>query len=229
MCDDHGLCSSCGGGPVKDSRMTHASKPPDSAPSEQVDRFNAMYDAGAPPWDIGRPQPAFLELAEGDLLTGRVLDVGCGTGEHALMAAARRLDATGIDAVPRAISIAQRKAQDRGLTARFVVWDALRLPDLGEQFDTVLDSGLFHVFDDEDRLRFVAGLTAVIPSGGRYYMLCFSDRQPGTLGPRRIKQSEIREAFGPADWLVEAIDAVMMDTNMDDIGVYAWRASIVRR
>lgn len=214
---------------MKDSRMTHASKPPDSAPSEQVDRFNAMYDAGAPPWDIGRPQPAFLELAERELLTGRVLDVGCGTGEHALMAAARRLDATGIDAVPRAISIAQRKAQDRGLTARFVVWDALRLADLGEQFDTVLDSGLFHVFDDEDRARFVAGLTAVIPSGGRYYMLCFSDRQPGTLGPRRIKQSEIREAFGPADWLVEAIDAVMMDTNMDDIGVYAWRASIVRR
>jgi hypothetical protein len=103
------------------------------------------------------------------------------------------------------------------------------LPDLGKQFDTVLDSGLFHVFDDEDRLRFVAALGAVIPSGGRYYMLCFSDRQPGTLGPRRIKQSEIREAFGPADWLVEAIDAVMMDTNMDDIGVYAWRASIVRR
>jgi SAM-dependent methyltransferase len=172
--------------------MTHAAKPPDSAPSEQVDRFNAMYDAGAPPWDIGRPQPAFLELAERDLLTGRVLDVGCGTGEHALMAAARRLDATGIDAVPRAISIAQRKAQDRGLTARFVVWDAMRLPDLGEQFDTVLDSGLFHVFDDDDRLRFVAALAAVVPSGGRYYMLCFSDRQPGTLGPRRIKQSEIR-------------------------------------
>jgi SAM-dependent methyltransferase len=129
----------------------------------------------------------------------------------------------------RGRSASRSKAQDRGLSARFLVWDALRLPDLGKQFDTVLDSGLFHVFDDEDRLRFVAALGAVIPSGGRYYMLCFSDRQPGTLGPRRIKQSDIREAFRPADWLVEAIDAVMMDTNMDDIGVYAWRASIARR
>jgi cyclopropane fatty-acyl-phospholipid synthase-like methyltransferase len=196
--------------------------------SEQVDRFGGMYDAGPPPWDIGRPQPAFVELAKSGMLSGRVLDVGCGTGEHALMAAELGLNATGIDAVVGAINQAQRKARDRGLPARFLVWDALRLPELEEEFDTVLDSGLFHVFDDDDRARYVAALAAAITPLGRYYMLCFSERQPGTLGPRRVSQQEIKAAFAPPDWRIDAIDAVTMDTNMDQVGVHAWRASITR-
>jgi cyclopropane fatty-acyl-phospholipid synthase-like methyltransferase len=206
--------------------MSVSDRPAGSSPSAQVRAFNEMYDGGPPPWDIGRPQPAFVELANHGLLVGRVLDVGCGTGEHALMAAAQGADATGIDAVPKAISHAQRKAEDRGLTARFLVADALRLADLGEQFDTVLDSGLFHIFSDEDRPRFVASLAAVMPAGGHYYLLCFSDQQPGTMGPRRVSQLEIREAFEPPDWRVDAIDAVTMDTNMEPIR--AWRASITR-
>jgi SAM-dependent methyltransferase len=208
---------------VSDSPPGPASRP---SPSEQVRAFDQMYDGGPPPWDIGRPQPTFVELADQGLLVGRFLDVGCGTGEHALMAAARGLDATGIDAVPKAISQAQRKAEDRGLTARFLVGDALRLADLGEHFDTVLDSGLFHIFSDDDRAAFVASLAAAIRKGGHYYMLCFSDQQPGTMGPRRVSQLEIREAFVPPDWRVDAIDGVTMGTNMDPIR--AWRVSITR-
>jgi SAM-dependent methyltransferase len=208
--------------------MTNSESPRGSSPPEQLAGFDVMYSAGTPPWDIGRPQPAFLELAQQGLLRGRVLDVGCGTGEHALMAATLGLEATGIDVVSTAITLAQRKAHDRGLTARFLVWDALRLPELGEQFDTVLDSGLFHVFDDADRARFVASLSEVIPAGGCYFLLCFSDRQPGFWGPRRVSQQEIRAAFGPNRWRVDAIDAVTMDTNIDRIGVRAWRAAITR-
>src|SRR2546430_4140141 len=103
-----------------------------------ADGFDAMY-AGTPPWDIGRPQPAFVELANAGVLRGRVLDVGCGTGEHALMAAGLGLNAVGIDMAPAAIAIAERKARDRGLTARFMVANALELWSLNEQFDTVLD------------------------------------------------------------------------------------------
>ncbi|HEX5907577.1 MAG TPA: hypothetical protein VFY56_11210 [Propionibacteriaceae bacterium] len=99
---------------------------------------------------------------------------------------------------------------------------------LEEEFDTVLDSGLFHVFDDDDRVRYVAALAAAITPRGRYYMLCFSERQPGTLGPRRVSQQEIKAAFAPPGWRIDAIDAVTMDTNMDQVGVHAWRASITR-
>jgi 2-polyprenyl-3-methyl-5-hydroxy-6-metoxy-1,4-benzoquinol methylase len=96
--------------------------------------FDASY-AGTPPWDIGRPQPAFLALAEAGTIRGRVLDVGCGTGEHALMAAGMGLEATGIDSAPAAIALAEAKARDRGLTVRFLVNDALQLASLDKQFD----------------------------------------------------------------------------------------------
>jgi cyclopropane fatty-acyl-phospholipid synthase-like methyltransferase len=185
-----------------------------------------MY-AGTPPWEIGRPQPVFLELADSGEIRGRVLDAGCGTGEHVLMAASRGLDATGVDAAPSAIAIGQRKAAERGLTARLLVWDALRLGEMGERFDTVLDSGLFHVFDDERRARYVESLATVMPPGGRCLMCCFSDRQPGDWGPRRVGQDEIRASFA-GNWKVESIEAVKFETNLKPPTAQAWLSRILR-
>lgn len=188
--------------------------------------FDAMY-TGTPPWDIGRPQPAFLELARAGAIQGRVLDVGCGTGEHVLMAAGLGLQAAGIDASPRAIAMAEGKARDRGLHARFLVWNALELAALDEEFDTVLDCGLFHVFDDDDRARFVASLRSAVPAGGRYHMLCFSERQPGDFGPRRVTREEIRAGFADG-WRVDSIEAAKMAVTIDPDGVFAWLAAVTR-
>jgi SAM-dependent methyltransferase len=214
---------------VRHRAMTEAEEPHGSTlpmrPRRPED-FDALY-AGTPPWDIGRPQPAFLELAQSGAIRGRVLDVGCGTGEHALMAAALGLEALGVDAAPTAIALAEKKARERGLTARFLVWNALQLAELGEEFDTVIDSGLFHVFEDEDRVRFVDSLRAAVPTDGRYHMLCFSDRQPGDFGPRRVTQAEIRASFGDG-WRVDSIDAAKMDVTFTPEGVFAWLATIIR-
>jgi SAM-dependent methyltransferase len=188
--------------------------------------FDEMY-AGTPPWDIGAPQPALLDLANRGAFRGHVLDVGCGTGEHALLAAQLGLEATGIDSAPRAIEIARSKARERGLTARFEVWDALELDQLGTKFDTVVDSGLFHVFDDEDRVRFVRSLVAGTHPGSRYLMLCFSDHAPGVFGPRRITQDEIRSSFAEG-WTVESIDPALMAVTFSPDGMPAWRATIVK-
>jgi SAM-dependent methyltransferase len=189
--------------------------------------FDAMYVAGRPPWDIGRPQAAFRELADRGRLVGRVLDVGCGTGEHALMAAAIGLEATGVDMAPTAVTIARRKADERALGARFLTWNALELADLGESFDTVVDCGLFHVFEDLERPRFVDALRASMPVGAWYYMLCFSDLEPGDWGPRRIRQEEIRVSFGDG-WRVEEIEPAELEITVEPGSARAWLASILR-
>ena len=204
---------------------------PDGLPGPRrargIEDFDALYAAGTPAWEIGRPQSAFCELADRGRLVGRVLDVGCGTGEHALMAAATGLDATGLDAAGTAIAIAKRKANERALTVQFMTWDALRLAGLGQSFDTVLDCGLFHVLEDPDRPKFVEGLRTCMPADARYYMLCFSDLEPGDWGPRRIREDEIRLNFVDG-WLVEAIEPARIEITIDPGNVRAWLASIAR-
>lgn len=182
------------------------------------------------PWDIGRPQPAFVRLAEQGLLAGQVLDSGCGTGEHTLLAAAHGADATGVDLSGLAIRRARDKAAERGLVARFEVGDALRLAELALTFDVIVDSGVFHVFDDEDRARYVTSLASVLRPGGHCYLACFSDRQPGTWGPRRVSQDELRAAFSPG-WAVVRIEATTFEVNEARIGVasvQAWLAVLER-
>jgi SAM-dependent methyltransferase len=191
-------------------------------------RFDAAYD-GTPPWETRRPQAAFAELAGKGAIRGRVLDAGCGTGEHALLAAGLDLPALGVDMSPAAIAIARRKAAERGLgeRARFEVHDARDLGSLGEKFDTVLDSGLFHVLGDEDRARYAASLRDVLAPGGRYFMLSFSDQQPAGFGPRRISAYEILTTFTDG-WHVDVIDPVAMDITLAPTGVRAWLATVTR-
>ena len=199
--------------------------------------WDAVYaqDAAPPPWDIGRPQPAFVRLADRGLLSGRLLDSGCGTGENVLLAASRGAEVTGVDISPRAIARAREKAAERGLAARFEVADALRLGQLGMTFDVLIDSGVFHVFDDADRERYVASLAAALRPGGQLYLMCFSDRQPGTVGPRRVRQDELRAAFSDG-WEVTSIEADAFEVNPIEFSpgtqaaaAQAWLASLIRR
>ncbi|MER6127195.1 class I SAM-dependent methyltransferase [Streptomyces sp. NPDC001795] len=189
-------------------------------------RPDDMYTS-RPPWDIGRPQPAFQALADAGEVRGRVLDVGCGTGEHVLMCAARGLDATGVDLASRALDAAKEKARDRGLSVRFLHHDGRKLGDLGESFDTVLDCGLFHLFNADDRAAFVDSLRAVLQPGGRYFMLCFSDRQPGDQGPHRMTRGEIETSFAEG-WRVDSIEPATIDIITDPQGIRAWLVALTR-
>jgi cyclopropane fatty-acyl-phospholipid synthase-like methyltransferase len=192
--------------------------------------WDSAYEGSPAPWDIGRAQPAFARLAGDGLLSGRLLDVGCGTGEHVLLAAAHGADAMGVDLSGLAIEKARAKAAERGLTARFEAADALHLELLGERFGTVIDSGLFHVFDDADRPRYVRSLASVAEPGGTYYMMCFSDKQPGAWGPRRVREEEIRAAFADG-WEIVSLtpDQFTINPVHGNTVAQAWLAVIRRR
>ncbi|MFE0130641.1 class I SAM-dependent methyltransferase [Streptomyces sp. NPDC059037] len=161
--------------------------------------------ADPPPWDIGRPQPAFLALAETGAIKGRVLDVGCGTGEHVLLASGLGLDVTGVDLAPNALLAAEEKARDRNRTVRFLRHDARRLAELRESFDTVLDCGLFHGFDEVDRASYVDGLGAV----------------------HKVARNEVEDAFA-GGWQVDSIEPSTIDITTDPQGIRAWLVGLTR-
>ena len=173
--------------------------------------FEQLY-AGKAPWDIGRPQPAFVEAAP--RVTGSVLDVGCGTGENALFFAERGQQVAGIDFLKGPIAEASRKARERGVPATFRVMDALDVNTISEDFDSVIDCGLFHTFSDDDRRRYVTALAGVVKPNGRLFLLCFSDKEPAGDGPRRVSQGEIHDSFA-SGWDVESIQESRFEIRPD--------------
>jgi SAM-dependent methyltransferase len=189
--------------------------------------WDDSYRDGPPPWDAGRPQPAVVRLCDRDAFAGPMLDAGCGSGENALAIAARGIEVVGVDVAPTAIGQARDKAADRGIDASFDVADALDLGRLERTFSSVLDCGLFHTFDDEERRDYVESLAAVTTPGSVLHLLCVSDTAPGSRGPRRVSQPEIRTAFG-AGWNVVAIEADRLEATFDADGLPAWVARIER-
>jgi SAM-dependent methyltransferase len=190
--------------------------------------WDASYHDGPAPWDIGQPQPAIVRLASEGGFAGAVLDAGCGTGENALHVASLGLPVVGVDVAETALAIARAKADDRGIEVAFAAADALQLERLGRRFATVLDCGLFHTFDSDERPGYVASLASVTEHDGTLYLLCFSDDGPDT-GPHPISQEELRAAFNPSNgWKVNAIEPDRVQTRYHLDGAPAWFATIKR-
>jgi len=189
----------------------------DSTPT--FSRFDDAYKSRTAPWVIGEPQPAIVELERGGLLSGKVLDAGCGTGEHTILLTRLGYDVLGVDAAPTAIEQARANAADKGVDARFEVADAMSL-GAETRYDTIVDSALFHIFDSTDRPRYVASLHAACRSGALVHVLALSDKGRG-FGPE-VSESVIREAFADG-WVLEALDettyrGVVQEPHVEAIG-----------
>jgi SAM-dependent methyltransferase len=190
--------------------------------------WDASYQTGPAPWDIGRPQPAIVRLASEGRFTGAVLDAGCGTGENAIHVASLGLPVLAVDVAETALAIAREKAAERGVEVEFAVADAFHLERLERTFHTVLDCGLFHTCDIDERPGYVASLASVTDHAGTLYILCFSDDGPDT-GPHPVSQEELRAAFAPSTgWNLAAIEPDRVHTRYHDNGAPAWLATINR-
>jgi SAM-dependent methyltransferase len=191
--------------------------------------WDASYLDGPAPWDLGHPQPAIVRLAAAGGFTGTVLDVGCGTGDNALHIASLGLSVLGVDVAGTALAIAWEKAIERGIDADFVAADAFHLERLGSTFETVLDSGMFHTCDEDERPVYASSLASVTERDATVYVLCFSDAGPGT-GPHPVRREDLTAVFNPGNgWDIVAIEPDRVQTRFhDDNGAPAWLATIKR-
>lgn len=179
-----------------------AARPTGSAAMTEV--FDAVYRGESPfgerpPWDTGGPQPAFVTLEEAGLISGAVLDSGCGSGENTLYLAARGHFVTGLDLAPTAISIARDRARERGLDATFDVADALDLSGYEGRFDTVVDCGLAHTFGPDQLRAYAAELHRVCRPGALVHVLSISDRGSAVMQARLAEAIEGIPASPPDD------------------------------
>ena len=157
-----------------------------------------------------------------------MLDAGCGTGENALHVASLGFSVLGVDVAETALAIARQKAHDRQIDVEFVATDAFQLERLGRVFQTVLDCGLFHTFDPDERTRYVTSLASVTEHGATLYVLCFSDHGPDT-GPHPVRQEELRAVFNPrTGWDIASLEPDHIQTRYHEQGAPAWFATIKR-
>lgn len=162
-----------------------------------MDWWERAYTS-SPPWDIEAPQPEIVKLVKNNKIPkGLVLDIGCGLGDNSIFLAKNGFSVTCMDIAHLAIDKGKVKANKQKIKVDFRVGDVLKLDQYFDQgyFNAIVDSGLFHTLSDDERPIFAKQVRWVLADGGKYFMLCFSDKESGHVGPRRVSKKEIEVTF----------------------------------
>jgi SAM-dependent methyltransferase len=189
--------------------------------SETMDWDNAYRQegdfAGAPPWNIGEPQPELAAVIAAGKVRSDVLDAGCGYAELSLALAADGYTVVGIELTPTAVAAATRAAADRGLSnATFVQDDITSFTGFDGRFTTIIDSTLFHSIPVEGREGYQQSVFRAAAPGASYFILVFADGAfPAELEqkPNEVTEDELREAVGRY-WEIDEIRPAFIHANM---------------
>jgi SAM-dependent methyltransferase len=113
-----------------------------------------------------------------------VLDVGCGTGNAALIAAGRGARVIGVDPSPRLLDVARASARDAGLEVQFVLGEAATVPVPDGCVDAIVSA--FGVIFAPDAAAAAAELARVLRPGGRIVLSAWL-RQGALAGQARLR------------------------------------------
>jgi SAM-dependent methyltransferase len=156
-------------------------KPWETAATREAERLSALFDR-----EEKERMPPY----------GRVLDIGCGTGIHAVALARRGWQVTGVEIVPKALRAARRRVEQAGVDVRLIQCDvtALRADGVGADFSLVLDFGCFHGLNDTQRAAMAREVTAVTVHGATILMIAWAPGRRRLL-PRGAGRKDIEDAF----------------------------------
>jgi 2-polyprenyl-3-methyl-5-hydroxy-6-metoxy-1,4-benzoquinol methylase len=197
--------------------MTGSTTPSNSSRFPVLD-FDALYRGespaegfpavATPPWDTKAPKENVVAWQEGGWVHGDVLDIGCGLGDNAIYLAKNGHNVTGLDISPTALSTAERRAKDAGVTVKFAVTDSTKLEGYTDAFDTIVDSGMFHCLDDDGKRSYAAAAHRATRPGATLLLSCFSDAQPSDEEwPRpAVSEQTLRAVLGGAGWEIESLE-----------------------
>ena len=222
--------------------MTGSTSSSESSGGVRLD-FDALYRGespgdgipavATPPWDTKQPKENVIAWHQGGWVHGDVLDIGCGLGDNAIYLAQQGLNVTGLDISPTALTTAERRANDAGVSVKFAVADSTKLVGYTEAFDTVVDSGMFHCLDDDGKRSYAAAAHRATRPGATLLLSCFSDANPSEEEwPRpAVSEQTLRDVLGGAGWDIEALEPATWSREIDgnEVEMAFWYVRAQRR
>jgi len=192
--------------------------------------YSRKYQSGDTPWDIGQADFNLIEVVtQKPILSCKVLDIGCGTGDNSIWLAQNRFQVIGTDTSDIALGKAIEKASKAGFECNFMLADFLKDKIAGAPFSFVFDRGCFHSFSSEnDRIRFAQNIAVHLEEGGLWLTIAGNaDERRQSPGPPQRTAGDIVTAVEPYFEVLSIVSSHFGSTRPNP--PRAWRCLMKKR